>query len=404
MSYERFGIVVVGGGIAADHLSLELRRIGFGSSIAVVCGESMPPYDRPALSKAFLEMDVSSAELALRTAQFYQANGIDLFLGDSVSQLEPGIGEVMAKCASGRSVVAKRIVLATGSAARPLTGVPGGSNALRLQTVEDAARIRRSSSSAKSMLVIGGGFIGLELAAQSLSRGVEKVVVLEAAPRLLARSVSSATATHVAALHRADGVDVRVGTRVRSIQSADFGSGWVVALDDGSAVAADVVVAGVGSDPEVSLAESAGIRCDHGVVVDARCLTSQPEIYAIGDCAAVPVCAYTPHARDGVSLVRLESVSAAKAHAVVVAKNLVGRPEELWHLPTFWSKQGPHTLQIAGLRDGYDSVEERASSVRPGGRAYVFYVEGVPVSVEAVDAPLEYGGALREIRAARATI
>jgi 3-phenylpropionate/trans-cinnamate dioxygenase ferredoxin reductase subunit len=331
-------IVIIGAGQAGIGAAAELRRRGFTGSITVVGDETHAPYQRPPLSKEILAGTPVPA-LYLYPEKFYADQAITLRLGRRAVAIERDAQRVGLD--DGTSLAYDHLLIATGARPRPLE-LPGltASDPIYLRGLEDAARLAERCSAARRVAIVGGGFIGLEVAAYLSARSIPAVVI-EAAPQLMGRVVSPTTAQHMLKLHRATGVDVRLGAGVREVEPiAD--SGWRLLLADGTELEVEAVIAAVGALANCELAAQAGLTVDRGIVVDRLLQTSDPAISAIGDCAVHP---------DPVSgrPVRLESVQNAVDQGKAFAARIAGQPEPYASLPWFWSTQGSARLQIAGI-------------------------------------------------------
>ena len=370
-------IVIVGAGHAAGVAAASLREQGYGGGIVMVGEEGLPPYQRPPLSKEYLAGQMPPERLLLKPEKFYAERAIELRLGVRVEAIE--CGSMQLQLAGGETLGYSRLLLATGSRPRKLA-VPGANLAgvHYLRTAADVAAIRADMAPSARAVVIGAGYIGLEAAAVAVKAGMQ-VSVLEAADRILGRVSGAAVAEFFAEAHRAQGVDVRCGVRIEALE----GSGRVeaVATSDGP-VAADLVVIGVGIEPNVGIAAAAGLACDNGIVVDEFTRTSDANIHAAGDCTN------HPNAVLG-ARVRLESVQNAVDQARAAASNLCGKPRAYAELPWFWSNQYDLRLQIAGLSQGHDGTLVRGS---PAARSFsVMYLrEGRLIAVDTVNAPREH--------------
>ena len=385
------GVLVVGAGQAGLQLACSLRDGGYDGRVTLVGDDPHPPYQRPPLSKGYLKRTVTGADaLALRTADFYTARRIDLVVGDrvvSVSRDADGSGE--AVCASGRTVAFRILVLATGARPRQLVVDGAGADDPAagihvLRTVSDADALAARLDEVDEVVVVGGGFIGLEIAATARGAG-KRVTVLESAPQLLGRVVGPATAEHVLGLHRASGIDVRLAVGPARIL-LDAGRVTAVELSDGARVPAQLVVAGIGAVPNTELAESLGLVCAGGVVVDELSRASDGLTLAVGDCAVVPD--PTPAARAGARL-RMESVDNAVEQAKAAAATILGERRPYASIPWFWSDQGDLKLQIVGLRDVTDTVVLRRTD-DPTRFVAGYYRDGRLVAAEAVNAPADF--------------
>lgn len=380
------GVVVVGAGQAAVQLAASLRDEGYAGSITLVGEESEPPYQRPPLSKAYLKGAAAAETLAFRLAEFYSEARVDLILGERVVAIERGEnGSGRVECASGRRLDYSRLVLATGSAPRRLS-LPGADadGVHVLSTLADATRLLTSLGQAEEIVVIGGGFIGLEVAATAQALG-KSTVVVEAGASLMGRAVGPRTAEAVLDFHRASGVDVRLATSPARIHVSD-GRATSVELADGTVLPAQVVVMGVGAEPRVELAERLGLDCDGGIVVDRFSVASDGSTIAIGDCARV----LDPSVPDDLAeAVRLESVDNAVEQAKAAAATIVGRPRPYRGTPWFWSDQGSLKIQIVGLRRPGDLevVRRHEGSYK---QSVVYYRAGRMVAGEALNAPADF--------------
>lgn len=328
-------IVIVGAGHAGGRAALGLREAGWTGPVLLIGAEREPPYERPPLSKAVLLGEAFGGALA--PAERYAEAGIEWLGGRRVTTIDRAPKQVVLD--DGRRLGYHRLLLATGGRARTLA-LPGAAldGVLTLRTLDDAHALAPRLVPGARIAVIGGGFIGLEVAASARTRGCE-VHVIEAAPRLLGRAVPAALAQRVQALHEARGVHMHVG--IAPLRFEHDGAGLRVQLADGSSIDADTIVVGIGIAPGTELAEQAGLPCANGVVVDAGLRTADPAIFAAGDVAAFP------SALSGRTL-RLESWHNAEDHARVAAVNLAGGAATVGATPWFWSDQYDHQLQIAG--------------------------------------------------------
>ena len=381
-------IVIVGAGHGGVQAAASLREEGFAGRIALVGDEAEIPYHRPPLSKAYLKGEVDLGGLALRAEAFFHEHRIDLVFGAKAQHIERI--EHSLKLESGVSLGYDKLILATGARARELK-VPGAdfSNVHALRTVRDAVAIRAELGQGKRVVIIGAGFIGLEIAATAQKLGGE-VTVLEIADRVMGRAVSPTLSAFFADAHRAFGARLLLATGVAAIHG-EGGRASAVETTSGERLPADVVVAGVGIVAEDALARRAGLDCENGVVVDNTMTTSDPDIYAIGDCAYFP-------SRQLRSRVRLESVQNATDQAKCAAKAILGRPAPYEALPWFWSDQGDLKLQIAGLSHGVDAWTTRGD---PASRAFsVFgFKDGALSVVESVNKGGDHMAARRIIAA-----
>ena len=368
-------ILIIGAGHAGGSVAAFLRQYGHEGPIVLVGEEDAPPYQRPPLSKAWLKGEADLEALLLRPLSFYEEQGIEFRPSTVAVSVDPEAKTVAFH--DGSSETYDVLVLATGSTARKLP-VPGGDHPdlLELRTLKDAERLKAALGPGKRLAVVGGGYVGLEAAASARALGAEAVVI-ERAPRVLARVASETLSTFFTAQHRAHGVEILTGAEVVAV--AHDG----VTLADGSVVQADAVLVGVGALACESLARSAGLRCDDGVVVDDQARTSDPAIFAVGDMTRRPIPVH-----GGVSH-RLESVPNALEQAKQAAAAIVGRPGPAPEVPWFWSDQYDFKLQIAGLP--FDADRQVVRGDPTAGGFAVFHLNGDRVvCVEAVNAPPEF--------------
>jgi NADPH-dependent 2,4-dienoyl-CoA reductase/sulfur reductase-like enzyme len=376
--------IVVGAGQAGAWAAVSMRQAGFDGRILLLGEEAWRPYERPPLSKAVLTQDPEPPVLYFHPEQRYAELGVELLLGTAVVGVEPEAHRVVL--ADGRALAYDKLLLTVGGAARRLP-IHGGDLALYLRTLEDARTIRARLAGAPRVLCIGAGVIGLEIASSARALGCE-VTVLEAMPRAMGRAVSPEGAAFIEALHRDAGVTLHFGVIVDRLAQAD--GGVAVTCRDGRRFEADVVVAGVGMQRNLALAEAAGLALEGAIVVDAFGRTSAPDVYAAGDVTAFP------HPLFGKRL-RLESWRHAQNHGIAVGKAMCGDTSPYDDVPWFWTDQHGVNLQVAGL-----PADAARTVVRQGGAAGSFVAvhlaeDGSVVGVTAANNP-------REIRAGQALI
>jgi 3-phenylpropionate/trans-cinnamate dioxygenase ferredoxin reductase subunit len=360
-------IVIVGGGHAGVQLCSALAAAGQGARVQLVCEEPELPYQRPPLSKTFLKTAQEVLQTHRAEAWFAEA-GITLHRSDPAVAIDRA--RRVLRLRSGRELPYAALVLATGSRARTLPALPA--------VVANVA-VLRSAADALALRELGGGFIGLEIAATAHALG-HAVEVLEGAPRLLSRSLSPELSEHVLATHRASGMEIRLGVQVSDFEVE--GTRLVALKVDGERQPVDLLVMGIGAVPETQLAQQAGLAVDNGIVVDTCLRTSDPAILAIGDCANFPAAA--DHRR-----LRLESVQNASDQARTAAATLLGREEPYRALPWFWSDQGTLRLQMAGLMPA-DGVRHRRPGANAGSFSLLHYVGDRLVCAESVNAPMDH--------------
>ena len=369
--------IIAGAGHAGGQTAISLRQAGYEGRIIVCGAEPVPPYQRPPLSKKYLSGELARERVFLRPESFYSRNGIELRLGHAVRSVDPAQRTVELEGDDPLSFT--DLVIATGSRPRRLD-VPGSDlgNVFYLRTLEDADAIRNTLVAGRKLVVVGGGYIGLELASTAKGLGLE-VCVVEAADRILGRVTAPEMSGYYTRAHRARGVDVRLSTAVDAFE----GDGTVRHVNCGAeTIPADVVVVGIGVVPEVGLAESAGIVCDDGIVVDERCATSAVQIHAVGDCTR------HPNPVLGRTL-RLESVHNALEQARTAASNIAGTPAKYEQVPWFWSDQFDLKLQMVGMSQGYDTIVQRGS-MDADDFAMFYLKDGVLIAVDAVNRPREF--------------
>lgn len=349
-------VVVIGAGQAGASLVARLRAGGFDGQITLIGEEVAPPYQRPPLSKAYLLGEMEAERLWLRSAEFYAEQNITLRLGQKVSAIDPAARTVTV---GGDVLHYSDLALTTGSVPRSLPSAIGGAlpGVFTVRTLADVDAMRAEFVAGRRLVIVGGGYIGLEAAAVGRKMGLE-VTVIEMAPRILQRVAAPETSDHFRALHTAHGVTILESTGLDRILGADRVSG--VRLQDGRELPADFVIAGVGITPATALAEAAGLAIENGIRTDAQGRTSDPHVWAAGDCASFP--------HQGGRL-RLESVGNAIDMAENVADNILGAGTDYVARPWFWSDQYDCKLQIAGLNTGYDTIVTRG----PEGEAVSFW-------------------------------
>ena len=385
---ERETTVVVGGGQAGFAFSAKLRELGYPGRIVLIGDEKHPPYQRPPLSKAYLLGETTVERLQFRPEQFYANNGIELRLSTRVLSVSRDHRSVMLS--DGGTLSYDHLVFATGARPRRLPNEIGGGLASvhYMRTLDDADSLAAVCRGGRELLVVGGGYIGLEAAAVARKLGAQ-VTLIEAAPRILQRVASPETASYFRALHRRHGVDLREGVGLAGLTEAG-GRIAGAKLTDGSTVQVDLVVVGIGVVPNQELAAAAALRCDNGIVVDAFCRTGDPRIMAVGDCASIPL--------DD-ALIRLESVGHAIEHAQTAASILMGSDQSYRPNPWFWSDQFDVKLQIAGLLTGYDRVVTRGAA--PGPTSHWYYFGDRLLAVDAMNDPRAYMIGKKLIQAGR---
>ncbi|MGR3494142.1 NAD(P)/FAD-dependent oxidoreductase [Citreimonas sp.] len=377
-------VVIVGGGQAAATAVARLRAKGFDGSITLIGDEPVPPYQRPPLSKAYLLGDMALDRLFLRPEAFYRDNAVHLMLGEPVTAIDTDARTVSV---GDEAIPYGDLILCTGSAPRRLPARIGGDldGVHVVRTLADVDAMAPRFAEGARVLIVGGGYIGLEAAAVAATLGLD-VTLVEAADRILSRVAAPETADWFRALHEARGVTILEGTGLDRLTGDGHVSDAV--LSDGREIAVDFVVVGVGIAPCTQLAEAAGLRIDNGIAVDAHGRTSDPHVWAAGDCASFP---------GAGGAMRLESVGNAIDMGELVADNLVGAERDYAAAPWFWSDQYDVKLQIAGLNAGYDRVVVRDGA----GRSHWYYAGDRLLAIDAMNDSRAYMVGKRLIEAGK---
>lgn len=377
-------IVVIGGGHAGFEVCAKLRALGIADPISLISAEDVLPYQRPPLSKAYVLGDMSLDRLYFRPGSFYEAENIDLRLRSRCTAIDRAKKTVALD--DGTCIQYTTLVIATGASPIRLPDAQGGAlnHVHYVRSLEDADCMAKDFQPGKSALIVGGGYIGLEAASVARARGMS-VTLIDASDRILSRVAAAETSSYFRDLHIENGVDVREGVQLERLIGED-GQLSGADLSDGTQIAANVAIIGIGVRPDQNLAESAGLDIEDGIKVDAQLRTSDPDIFAIGDCASFPY--------KG-SRLRLESVGNAIDQAQLVAAVIAGHQRTYHVKPWFWSDQFGVKLQIAGLSAGYDTVVIRRGI--DGGRSHWYYVAGRLTAIDAIDDPRAYMVAKRLI-------
>lgn len=336
--------VIVGAGHAGGCAAREMRDAGFTGRIVMIGAEPCLPYERPPLSKDLLQGDFDTDGILVNPPQFYEDRSIEVLASSVAVGLSPG--SAMVELSDGRQVAYDRLLLATGASPRRLR-VPGADlpGVHYLRTVADALALRERLEPGAHVVVVGGGLIGLEVAASARTRGAQ-VTVIEAAGQLMGRVLPEAAAQVVGAIHGERGTEILLGNQVREIGRGS--SGRLLVSCDGGDLAADTVVVGIGAEPNVGLALAAGLKVDDGIIVDSACATSAEGIYAAGD-------ATRHHNPFAARWLRLESWQNAQSQARVAARSMCGLAEAYAEVPYIWSQQFDMNLQVAGFFEGAEA-------------------------------------------------
>lgn len=384
-------VVIVGAGHGGFQLAASLRQNGFDGVVALIGDEPVLPYQRPPLSKDYLDGKLGFDLLLMRPEAFFAEQRIELLMGASVAEIDrPGRNIVLA---DGKRLAYDHLVLATGARNRvpPLPGIELD-GVCYLRNLAETEALKERLAAAQHVVIVGAGFIGLEFAAIASAHG-KPVHVVELVDRVMARVVCPDTSAYFADAHRETGVEFSFGARVERI-GGEGGKVTHVVLSDGRDLPADLVLVSIGVVPNEELAAAAGLAVENGVAVDENLLTADPNISAIGDCAAFP----SRHSLR--KPVRLEAVQNAADHARCVASRLVGKPHPYEALPWFWSEQGRLRLQIAGLTTGFQQVVLRGDYEKGEYSAFCYAGEKL-LGIESINKPADHAFARRLLAAGR---
>jgi len=385
MSKAVENVVIIGAShAAADAISM-LRKSGWTGSISLIGDEIELPYQRPPLSKAYYKGELGRQKLAIKNANFYETANVDLYLGRRAESIDRELKKVHLDDAT--SIDYSRLIIATGTRARRLP-VQGADlpSVKYLRTIADVDDIKNALKPDANLLIVGAGYIGLEVAASAVKQGLQ-VTVLEAMDRVLARVTSPAISEFYQGVHAAEGVRIMLNSSLTKFEKV--GDKQFAVLADGERLEFDCAVVGIGVIPNVELAENAGLECQNGIVVDEFTRTSDPSIYAVGDCSNHPSLIYARR-------IRLESVPNAVAQAKTAAKAICGDDVAYDQVPWFWSDQYDVKLQTAGLLQDYDEhvvtgdVAARKFSVS-------YYANGKLIALDAINSPAEFMKAKKRI-------
>ena len=384
-------VVVVGAGHGGFQLAASLRQHGFDGRVVLISDEPELPYQRPPLSKDYLAGKIGLDMLLMRPAAFFAEHRIEVVSGVAATQIDRAAKAVVLS--DGKRLAYDHLVLATGARNRvpPLPGIELD-GVCYLRNLAETEALKQRLAAARSAVVIGAGFIGLEFAAIARSKGAP-VHIVELVDRVMARVVCPDTSAHFAAAHRKAGVEFSFGARIERLGGAGGKVSHVV-LQDGRNLPADLVVTSIGVVPNEALAAAAGLPVENGVAVDEMLLTADPDISAIGDCASFP----SRHSLK--NPVRLEAVQNAADHARCVAERLMGKPQPYAALPWFWSEQGDQRLQIAGLTTGFQQVVLRGDYAAGQYSAFCYAGDRL-LGIESINKPADHAFARRLLAAGR---
>ncbi len=380
--------IIIGAGHAGGELAIALRNEGWEGRILLLGEEAHLPYHRPPLSKAYLAGSVEKGSLSIRPQMAYDKANVEFIGGVRVSRIDRANQRL--ELADGSQLAYDRLAIATGGRPRPLS-VPNAAVAERcanfhyLRTLDDVEQIRAQLAPGKRLAIVGGGYIGLEVAASAIAQGLQ-VTVLEALPRVLQRVTAAELSAYYERKHREAGVDIRTGVQVADLEVTGD-TVTAVLCADGSRLAADLVVVGIGLLANTELAAEAGLQVDNGILVDEHAQTSDPHIYAAGDCTN------PPNALLGRRL-RLESVPNALEQSRVAAANMAGKAKTYASVPWFWSDQYELKLKMVGLAEGFERLVLRGDPATDSFSA--FYLKGDKVlAADTVNRPQDFIAAKR---------
>ena len=369
-------IVIIGGGQAAISCASQLRSTGFDGKICIICEENSYPYQRPPLSKKFLTGDILEERLQLKKLDYYKANNIRVLLANRAMKIDRDSKKIYLQ--NGEKIDYTKLVIATGSRAKkePLDEGDDYSNAFYLRNLYDAKYLKNELHLGKRILIIGGGYLGLEVASVCSSYGMNTIVV-EGADRILKRVAGEPTAAYLRQIFSIKGVEIIENDFVKKINNVESNV-TSVELASGKIIYIDTLLIASGGYPEVDLAEEANLQIENGIKVNERLETNDPSIYAAGDCASFY------HNGD---FLRLESVGNAIDQGKTVALNIAGETTAFNVKPWFWTEQFDQKLQIAGLCNGYTDIIERKLNDKV---SFWYYKNNILIAVDAFNDPYSY--------------
>lgn len=378
-------VIIVGASHAAAEAITALRRLKWEGNITLIGDEATLPYQRPPLSKGYYQGEITKEKLAIKSADFYQKAGVELHLGKRVVHLHRQNNQVELE--NGDLLSYSHLILATGTRPRSLPVKGAGFDIVQyLRTIEDVDNIKQDLKANSNLVVIGGGYIGLEVAASAVKRGVN-VTLLEAQDRVLTRVTSPQVSEFFQTLHRQAGVDIRLNASIA--QFAKDNGNVYAELNSGERFLCDYAIVGIGVIPNIELAEQADIKCSNGILVDEYTRTSATNIYAIGDCSNHPSLLYKKN-------IRLESVPNATAQARTAAAAICGTKKAYNQLPWFWSDQYDVKLQTAGLLHGFDDINVEGN-MDAKKFTVSYFKKGQLIALDAINSPGEFMKAKKEI-------
>jgi len=369
-------IVIIGAGQAAGQCIMSLKKMGNENPIVLIGEESHPPYQRPPLSKSYLEGKVGLERVYMKDKEFYEENGVEFLANTLVTKIDRENNKILTS--NEKEISYEKLVICTGSRVRKIDiGKKDLNNVFYLRTIDDVNSLKESIKDSKNISIIGAGYIGLEVAAVANGLGMN-VSVFEMADRSMNRTVDPEISYYFENLHKEKGVAFHFNSQIKEFNGEGLISS--IKIKDGTQIDTDILVIGIGILPNQELAEESGLDCDNGIIVDNRGKTSDPSIFSCGDC--------TNHPNKFLNKrIRLESVQNALEQSKVVAANLVGVDKTYEEIPWFWSDQYDQKLQIVGMPDQYDEIVRRDSQV---GFSLFYLKESTIISVTTVNNPREF--------------
>ena len=369
-------IIAIGGGQASFSFISKLRSLGYQKPIILICGENHIPYQRPPLSKKFLIGELKKDRLFFKPQSFYDEQNIEIIKGQNVKKIDRHQNKITLN--NEKVLKYKTLFLGLGSRSRLLpknlsNGIP---KLYYIREIGDISSITKEFSYKRKLIILGGGFIGLEVASVARNLGVD-VTILESQERILKRTSAEIVANHIKSIHLLNGVSIKENTSIKKILKTRENS-FNILTNKNELIYADFIIAGIGAQPNTEIACNAGLLIDNGIVVDETCRTSDPNIFAAGDCVSFPF---------NKDLIRLENVGNAIEQSETASENVLGKDIKYQPVPWFWSDQFDVKLQIAGLNNGFTRVFHRQSDNK---NSFWYYKDDQLISVDAINDPKSY--------------
>ncbi len=369
-------IIAIGGGQASFSFISKLRSLGYQKPIILICGENHIPYQRPPLSKKFLIGELKKDRLFFKPQSFYDEQNIEIIKGQNVKKIDRQQNKITLN--NEKVLKYKTLFLGLGSRSRLLpknlsNGIP---KLYYIREIGDISLITKEFSYKRKLIILGGGFIGLEVASVARNLGVD-VTILESQERILKRTSAEIVANHIKSIHLLNGVSIKENTSVKKILKTRENS-LNILTNKNELICADFIIAGIGAQPNTEIAYDAGLLIDNGIVVDETCRTSDPNIFAAGDCVSFPF---------NKDLIRLENVGNAIEQSETASENVLGKDIKYQPVPWFWSDQFDFKLQIAGLNNGFTRFFHRQSDNK---NSFWYYKDDQLISVDAINDPKSY--------------